>query len=62
MDDPNWPICEDASPEAQYATMQGYALGPNGDPNANWLYDTSFLLRYQLKTLKEYFPYNKIVR
>nr|BCO16661.1 beta-glycosidase [Sterigmatomyces elviae] len=60
ISDPNWPVCQDNSPEGQYQTMDGFAFGPPADPNAAWLYDTSFKLRYQLKTLKEAFNYDKI--
>lgn len=61
MTDPNWPDCEDLSPQATYETMEGFALGPPADPNAAWLYNTAPYLRQQLKELKKAFNYDKIV-
>nr|BCO16663.1 beta-glycosidase [eukaryotic synthetic construct] len=58
--DPNWPVCQDNSNTGQYATLEGFALGPPADPNANWLYNTAPYLRYQFKVLKENFNYKKI--
>jgi len=53
---PEWPVCQDNSNNGQYATLDGYALGPPADPFAPWLYNTAQYLRYQLKTLQKYFP------
>jgi hypothetical protein len=42
--------------------LDGFAIGPVADPNAQWLYNSAYYLRRQFQLLKEAYNFNKIVR
>jgi len=50
-----WPVCQGLSATDQYATIDGLAIGPPADPFTPWLYNTAVYLRYQLKTLMDFY-------
>ncbi|KAG2174287.1 hypothetical protein INT43_004310 [Umbelopsis isabellina] len=54
--DPNWPTCQDNRVEYTSGAPGGWGYGQQADPRVNWLVNSWFALRDQLKYLTKTFP------
>ncbi|KAI8579915.1 hypothetical protein K450DRAFT_239709 [Umbelopsis ramanniana AG] len=54
--DPNWPACQDGRVEYSSGAPGGWGYGQQADPRSNWLVNSWFAIREQLKYLSKTYP------